>query len=92
MNAAKEPAAAGLSIAVGRTYRAKKPANCGGYINDRQVLWSNGEVVQYDGPAVANGRKYPKVTMDDFKAWAGKDVTDSLPKGEWAPFPRRGTP
>lgn len=75
-----------MDIKVGRIYRAKKPANCGGLCNDRQVLFANAFSVQYDGPAVAHGRNYPKVARDVFEKWAGADVTDELPEGEWAPF------
>lgn len=72
-----------MDIQKGRVYRAKKPANCGGYYNDRQVLYLSDSVVQYDGPAVANGRRYPKVARDVFERWAGEDVTDKLPDGDW---------
>lgn len=83
-----------IEIKVGRVYRAKKPRAVdgnflrSGYYNDRQVMWmdSLGIQLQYDGPAVANGRHYPKIDVDKFKAWAGEDVTDKLPPGDWEPF------
>jgi hypothetical protein len=75
-----------MDIIKGRVYRAKNPANLGGLFNDRQVLYVGLEFVQYDGPAVVNGRKYPKVTHEAFAKWAGRDVTDELPPGEWAKF------
>jgi hypothetical protein len=77
-----------MEIKVGRTYRAKKPRNSGGLVNDRTVLWvgSMGQV-QYDGPAVARGRHYPMVSGAVFMAWADRDVTDELPKGEYAAWP-----
>ena len=83
MSADTKPA---LSIQVGRVYRAKKPSNNGGLFNDRVVLWTNGEFVQYDGPAVGWGRHYPKVSMEKFLAWAGRDVTDEMPPEAWAPY------
>lgn len=77
-----------MEIQAGRTYRAKKPRNCGGLVNDRTVLWigSMGQV-QYDGPAVAPGRHYPKVSLAEFAAWADRDITDELPKGRYATWP-----
>jgi hypothetical protein len=78
-----------LTLTVGRTYRAKKPANSRGLVNDRTILWidSLGTVVQYDGPAVGMGRHYPKVSREDFLKWASRDVTDELPEGEYANWP-----
>lgn len=81
--------AASLPILKGRVYRAKKPANAEGFFNDRLVLWTNGVVVQYDGPAVGFGRRFPKVTVERFAAWAARDVTDELPKDEWARYARQ---
>lgn len=75
-----------MDIQVGRVYRAKKPANCGGFFNDRQVIFASAFEVQYDGPAVANGRRYPKVDRAKFEQWAGEDVTEKLPEGDWAPY------
>jgi hypothetical protein len=77
-------------IKTGKTYRSKRPAPAGSifqpYFNDRQVIWCSHEanLLQYDSPSVALGRKYPKVTIDKFLKWVGKDVTDELPEGEWA--------
>jgi hypothetical protein len=76
-----------LELKRGRIYRAKKPANSSGLVNDRQILYIDDFCVQYDGPAVGFGRHYPKVERAKFEAWAGADVTDSLPKGEWASWP-----
>jgi len=72
-----------MNLEKGRVYRAKKPGNCGGYYNDRHVLYLSSNVVQYDGPAVASGRRYPKVARDVFERWVGDDVTDKLPEGKW---------
>jgi hypothetical protein len=76
-----------MDIQRGRIYRAKKPANSRGLFNDRQVLYVTEQVVQYDGPAVGFGRHYPTVTREQFEAWAGEDVTDKMPKGEWMDWP-----
>ena len=45
-----------LTLTVGHTYRAKRPANSGGRVNDRTIVWKSqdGSLVQYDGPAVRN--------------------------------------
>jgi hypothetical protein len=79
-----------LELTQGRVYRAKKPATCSGsgYLNDRQIIHLSSTKVQYDGPAVKNGRHYPSVSREDFIKWAGKDVTDSMPHGEWQLSPR----
>ena len=77
-------------IKEGRTYRAKKPANCKGFFNDRTVIYVGHFDVQYDGPAVSNGSHYPSVTKEKFLKWAGRDVTDELPEGryqEWCATP-----
>lgn len=74
-----------IELKVGRTYRAKKPANANGLYNDRTIVWMSPPIglVQYDGPAVAMGRLLPKVDAEKFLAWAGRDVTDELPDGEY---------
>ena len=41
-------------------------------------------VVQYDSPKVERGKNYPKITLKKFLEWASHDVTDQIPKGEWA--------
>lgn len=78
-----------MEIKVGRTYRAKKPRESTGLVADRTVVWmdSFGTTIQYDGPSVKMGRHYPKVTRAQFEAWAERDVTDELPKGEYASWP-----
>lgn len=79
-----------LAILVGHAYRAKKPRQAGivqTYANDREVRWTDGFNVQYDSPSVSNGRHYPTVTIAKFREWAGRDVTDELPNGEWQPWP-----
>lgn len=74
-------------IKVGRTYRAKKPRAAGWWfgplVNDRTVIFTNGRIVQYDGPSVATGRTYPSISVEAFIAWADHDVTDELPPGEY---------
>ncbi len=80
-----------LKIQVGRTYRAKRPRAAGTMlsplVNDRTVKWFSGSHVQYDSPSVSFGRHYPTVTIEKFRAWADRDVTDELPPGEYAPWP-----
>ena len=73
-----------LTLTVGRTYRAKRPANSGGLVNDRLIIWKSqdGSLVQYDGPAVRLGATYPKVTSDKFSEWAGEDVPHLYDKGD----------
>lgn len=76
-----------LELRVGRTYRAKKPAKAGDWrdpmVNDRTIKWIGCEEVQYDGPSVAFGRHYPRVSIEKFLKWAERDVTDQLPEGDY---------
>lgn len=80
-----------LTLQVGRTYRAKKPAKAGDawnvLVNDRTIVWVGSCEVQYCGPVVRIGRRYPKVAKDKFLAWARRDVTDELPSDGYAPWP-----
>lgn len=65
------------NIQVGKTYRAKRPLKqWGEVVNDREVLYisPNREFVQYDSRTVANGRHYPKVTMERFLKWAASEI------------------
>lgn len=75
-------------ILPGRCYEAKRPAPSGfipQLCNDRQVKWVSptSDYVQYDSPTVRYGRRYPKVSMEKFLTWAGRDVTSLMPKGKW---------
>lgn len=47
-----------------------------------ETIWDY--IVQYDSPTVRHGKNYPKITATKFIKWAGKDVTNIMPKGEWA--------
>lgn len=78
-----------LKIQVGRAYRGKRPSNAGGLANDRTVIWIGviEDAVQYDGPAVRDGARFPKVKHADFLRWADRDVTDELPDGKYADWP-----
>lgn len=76
-----------IELKVARTYRAKKPRESRGFVNDRTVIYIGTNFVQYDGPAVGVGRRYSKVSTSDFLKWADRDVTDELPDGEYAPWP-----
>ena len=56
-------------LEVGKTYAARK----GSRSPERTIIWINeaGTQVQYDGPAVRNGRHYPSASTEDFAKWAG---------------------
>lgn len=77
-------------IIVGHCYRAKRPRQAGfGHVNDRDVIYRDQDSVQYDGPAVKFGRRKPVVSIEDFLAWAGADVTDQVPADSYAEWPIR---
>ncbi|EAX8474252.1 hypothetical protein M9319_004091 [Salmonella enterica] len=76
-----------LKLKVGRTYRGKRPQNRSGLVNDRTILHIGATHIQYDGPVVGFGRHYPSCTREAFLQWAARDVTDELPKGEYAEWP-----
>jgi len=67
----------------GHVYEAKKPKVVGFYYDDRQILHIGLNAIQYDSPTVAPGKKYPSVSKEKFAKWAGRDITDEMPKGEW---------
>jgi hypothetical protein len=77
-------------IQVGRCYEAKRIAFVGGanLANDRQAIHINPSrtEVQYDSPTVKDGANYPVVSMEKFVAWARRDVTDLMPKGDWRTY------
>lgn len=72
-----------MNLIVGHAYRAKKPGNAGGYVNDRQLTWIGDVEVQYDSPAVKHGMKYKRMPKQAFLEWAGQDITGTLPDGDW---------
>lgn len=78
-------------LRTGRTYRGKKPRpvtrGFDRLVNDRTVIWIGAYELQYDGPSVGNGARYPRASIDEFLAWADRDVTDELPAGEYATWP-----
>ncbi|ELY5803530.1 hypothetical protein SNN69_002916 [Cronobacter sakazakii] len=81
-----------IELKIGRCYRAKKPRPAGQFttcVNDRQIIHIGINTVQYDGPSVHAGRKYPTVSKEKFLEWASHDVTDELPPGEWQTWPIR---
>lgn len=81
-----------LELKAGRTYRSKKPCGAGpGLANDRTIIWLGANELQYDGPGVRLAKLYPKISIAAFRDWAVRDVTDSLPPGEYArwPLPRK---
>lgn len=84
-----------MELKAGRTYRAKNPRRAGTFgrlVNDRAVIWVGSTTVQYDGPAVPIGGRYPTVSREKFLAWAARDVTDELPPEEYATWPKEGKP
>ncbi|MEG5932484.1 hypothetical protein UXN85_20675 [Enterobacter hormaechei] len=76
-----------ITLTVGRVYRGRLPRNCSGLVNDRLITYIGWDSVQYDSPSVGMGRHYPTVSKEQFIAWAARDVTDELPKGEWMDYP-----
>jgi hypothetical protein len=71
-------------LIVGHVYSAKRSKrDFFGFLNDRQIKWIGGDMIQYDSPTVAMGRHYPKITMEKFLKWAKEDVTKIMPEGEW---------
>ena len=71
---------------VGVWYRAKKPkvitVGFSSEPNDRQIIWMGNGFVQYDGPSVKNGKKFPKITVDKFMKWAASELTPQQMKLE----------
>lgn len=74
------PALTAEDIQEGHWYRAKHPREVGWppEVNDRRVIHISiyKKVVQYDGPSVAIGAHFPKVSMDQFLYWVSHDVTE----------------
>lgn len=65
----------------GHVYRAKHPRKrytlgLGDHFTDREVVYVDERRVQYDGPHIKLGQHFPTVSMDEFLAWVGKDVTE----------------
>jgi hypothetical protein len=66
-----------------RVYRAKVPCKiAAGYYNDRQVIHVNDSFVCYIGPSVPAG-SHRKCLLQNFRSWAGEDVTDRMPQAGW---------
>lgn len=59
----------------------------GDFYNDRQILYVGRVSVQVDSPTIRFGRRYPMIDIDKFEKWAGEDVTEGYPEGDWAPWP-----
>lgn len=81
-----------MDLVVGHIYRAKKP-KCvrlfreGDFYDDRQILYIGTTSLQFNSVTVISGRRYPMIDRERFEKWAGEDVTEGYPKGEWAPWP-----
>jgi hypothetical protein len=80
MNTNSEP----LPLIVGHVYESKTPrVTTKGLVNDRWIIWIGADTLQYDSPTVRYGQNFPKVTHAQFREWAGRDITDEMPKYEW---------
>lgn len=71
-----------IELQVGATYRARRPRKVVRLFaesewNDRTIIWMDGTRVQYDGPAVKFGSKYPTTTIEKFLAWAGHRLEEN---------------
>ena len=85
-----------MELVHGHIYRAKKPARVEYFgeaplFNDRIIVWMKGDGsrIQYDSPSVRDGRHLPTIDRDKFEKWAGTDVTEGYPQGEWAEWTSR---
>lgn len=47
-----------------------------------ETIWDYS--IQYDSPSVKDGKNYPTIPASKFIKWAAKNVTEIMPKGEWA--------
>lgn len=47
-----------------------------------ETIWDYS--IQYDSPSVKDGKNYPTISASKFIKWAEKNVTEIMPKGEWA--------
>ncbi len=58
-----------LDLKVGHIYRPRK----GSRSPEREIIWisPDGKTVQYDGPAVHMGSRYPTIPTEKFAKWAG---------------------
>lgn len=73
-----------MELIVNHIYRAKKPGHTSsGSVNDRMIIYMGPTTVQYDSPALRNGMRYPLIPKEKFLAWAGEDVTEGYPDGDW---------
>lgn len=79
-----------MDIQLNHVYRNKKPKPVGSLFHpvydDRQVIWIGMFELQYDSPTIKTGGKYRKVLIEDFKKWAGENITGTLPEGDWMPY------
>lgn len=80
-----------MELIAGHTYEARKPKASGVFnplYNDRQIVYINWteRKVQYDSPTVAMGRRLPFTSFEKFEKWAGRDVTEEMPEGQWRPW------
>jgi hypothetical protein len=64
-----------LELHVGHVYKAKRSNTL------RKILWLGQTSVQYDSPAI--GEPFRKIPIEKFLSWAGEDITEQMPDGEW---------
>lgn len=75
-------------LKVGHVYKAKRSRVVGSlvfpYWNDREIIWMGITDLQYDGPTVKTGQRFPKMDIKKFLEWAGEDVTHLMDDdGSW---------
>ena len=77
-------------LIVGRIYSAKRKLPCcfPPLLNDRQIIWMNGDSLKYDSPTVGFCKHYPLITVEKFLKWAKEDVTDQTTNGKWREYKR----
>ncbi len=73
-----------LTLTRGTVWRGKTPrAASYGVFDDRRISFATHLQVSYTGPDGGS-----VVSREDFEKWAGREVTQELPVGGWAPFVR----
>ena len=74
-----------MELIVGHVYSAKRRLIIGicSMLNDRIIISKVRGLVQYDSPTVRVGRRFPRVTEEQFLKWAKEDVTTKMPVDRW---------
>jgi len=77
-----------IDLIQGHIYSAKKEKVLWtGEFCDRMIIRLWDTTLQYDSPAIKDGRRFPIVEIEKFLLWAKEDVTDKTPKREWRKKP-----